>query len=120
MGFPVATAYYKKRELCKVTSRPKGSNLFGATNKLSFCAEYRLYLKLCHSFSDFIKCKGKKLVIVIDINGECSKPCRNCQKFFTIKLPFCKMKYKEKGEFKQSNPVFIDSKYSKGFSRLKW
>ena len=120
MGFPVASAYYKNNEICTYTSRSKGYNLFGATNKLSFCAEYRLYQKLCHSFPDFIKRKGKKLVIVIDINGECSKPCRNCQKFFTSKLPFCKMKYKEKGEFKQSNPGFIDSKYSKGFSRLKW
>lgn len=63
------------------------------------------------------KKKGKKLMIVIDINGECSKPCRNCQKFFTSKLPFCKMKYKEKREFKLSNPVFIDSKYSRGFSK---
>lgn len=120
MGFPIASAYYKNNEICTYTSRPKGLNLFGATNKLSFCAEYRLYLKLCRSFPDFIKKKGKKLVIVIDINGNCSKPCRNCQRFFSSKLPFCKMKYKEKGKFKLSNPGFIDSTYSKGFSKFNY
>ncbi len=117
MGFPVASAFYRHNELCTYTSRPKGFNLYGAHNKPSFCAEYRLYQKLANSFPDFIKKKGKKLLIVIDINGKCSKPCRNCQKFLADKLPFCKIKYKENGQFTQSNPIFINSKYTKGVHR---
>lgn len=120
MGFPVASAFYRHTELCTYTSRPKGRNLYGATNKVSFCAEYRLYTKLANIYPDFIKKKGKKLLIVVDINGDCSKPCRNCQRFLSEKLPFCKIKFKENGKFIETNPKFIDSRYSKGVRRNQY
>ena len=120
MGFPVAYAYYKNNELCSTTSRSKGYNLYGGRNKSSFCAEYRLYKKLSSSYPNHIKNKGKKLLILVDINGINSKPCRNCQQFYTKMLPYCRIRYKENGKYVTNYPELIENTiYSNGFNKYK-
>tara|TARA_B110001450_G_C17543370_1_gene449541 strand:+ start:540 stop:935 length:396 start_codon:yes stop_codon:yes gene_type:complete len=115
MGFPFVTAFYKNTNICNFTSRSKGYNIHNSSNNPSYCAEYRVYRLLSQKCPDAIKNKGRKLLILIDINGFNSKPCLICKKFYTKNLPLCKMKYKENGTFVTNNPSNIENSiYSKG------
>ena len=120
MGFPVASAYYKNIQICQTTSRPKGYNIHLSSNKSSFCAEYRLFKILSNIYPDTVRKKGKKLIIFIDISGKCSKPCKNCKNLYSKFLPFCKIKYKENGNYYIKNPSLIpDTIYSNGVNKYK-
>ena len=55
----------------------------------------------------YFKKKGRKLLVLVDMNGINSKPCRNCKNFYSKFLPLCKIKFKENGSFITSNPQFI-------------
>ena len=115
MGFPFATAYYKNNPICFYTSRSKGFNINHSFNNPSYCAEYRIYRTLCRICPDAIKNKGRKLLVLVDINGKSSKPCRNCKSFYSRVLPLCKIKFKENGIYIIRNPIdIIGSVYSKG------
>ena len=118
MGFPVATAYYKNTQICQATSRSKGFNIHMSCNKPSLCAEYRLYKIMSAKFPEILKKKGRKLVIIVDINGNNSKPCKNCKNFYRKLLPLCKIKFKENGQYIIKIPTQIDKcVYCKGVKK---
>lgn len=119
MGFPFATAYYKKTQVCAYTSRSKGYNINGSFNNPSYCAEYRLYRSLCQICPDAIKNKGRKLLVLVDTNGRSSKPCLNCKTFYSRVLPLCKIKFKFNDKYYISSPSNITgSIYSKGVNNM--